>query len=468
MSYQPLIVDCTLREGEQHPGVCFSANEKIILANLLHEYGVDLIEIGHPGIDNESELHCSSVIRALSSSIITLVHARSCTKEIESAARTGADWVGIWISVNDLALETKFTERTLEWVMEQAKDSVSLAKKLGLKVRFTIEDASRTDWELMQKTIDIALSAGADRISLADTVGVWHPHSCSALIKKCKEKFNCPIEVHLHNDFGLALANAVAAIEAGVDAIDVSALGLGERAGITDLFQLTACLNQFYKDNRFSLSDAYSLSTILSNLIGFMPDPMRPIIGSHVFSHTSVYHQKAMKRNVNSYEGIKPEMFGQTRRFVASENRNENVNRFKKILPINKPCIKPASELQYHRDGPGVRWLMLDKRIDPRTSLYVIQRIFNQELLENLPLEEKRHVDAHVHHCPSVFIFWGNKPDGKGLSCRVLLNDEEYDIESPSTIYIPAGVKHSYYYIGGSGTYWNIVLAPDYNSSLKD
>lgn len=127
---------------------------------------------------------------------------------------------------------------------KEIKHAIEEAKSLGLQVRFTIEDASRTEWKDIYDIGSIAYQAGANRISVADTVGIWEPYECANVVRKVVETFPCEIEVHLHNDLGLAMANALVAIDAGASVIDTTLCGIGERAGIVDLFNLAVILQQ--------------------------------------------------------------------------------------------------------------------------------------------------------------------------------------------------------------------------------
>ena len=219
------ILDATLREGEQQCDVRFSKKDKITLVHMLEDFGIRLIEVGHPGISREEEAVCREVAAAAKQADI-LMHARAKKEEVHAAYRAGADWVGIWASINPISLQTKYTNRSKDYVMNQVKQAIEEARYLGMKIRFTIEDASRTTWEDISYLGKIAYQAGmANRISLADTVGVWEPNECATIVKKAVETFPCEIEVHLHNDLGLALANALAAIDAGASVIDATLCG---------------------------------------------------------------------------------------------------------------------------------------------------------------------------------------------------------------------------------------------------
>ena len=172
------ILDATLREGEQQCDVRFSKKDKITLVHMLEDFGIRLIEVGHPGISREEEAVCREVAAAAKQADI-LMHARAKKEEVHAAYRAGADWVGIWASINPISLQTKYTNRSKDYVMNQVKQAIEEARYLGMKIRFTIEDASRTTWEDISYLGKIAYQAGANRISLADTVGVSEPDECA-------------------------------------------------------------------------------------------------------------------------------------------------------------------------------------------------------------------------------------------------------------------------------------------------
>lgn len=456
-----ILIDQTLREGEQQAGVRFTAPQKIEILHLLEDFGFGLIEVGHPGISEEDEKICQETAQAARRASI-LMHARADVQEVRAAKRAKADWVGIWASINDIALATKFTDRTPSHVQEKISEAIREAKDLGLKVRFTIEDASRTRWEEIEVLGRVALESGADRINLADTTGCWEPSQCKEIVSRAVAMFGCEIEAHLHDDLGLAHANALAAIDAGATAIGSSVLGIGERAGITNSVELAVSLYRLRGDKRFDLAKIPELVRAVRLATGHCPDALRPVVGRNVFTHTSAYHVRAVERNPEAYEAFSPQLVGRSRT-IEPKRPLLGQSVALDFLKIGKPFIKGASELQYHRDGPGVRWVLMDSRVDPRASFYVIQRFIG---LHGAPVVPENHVDSHAHHCDSTFIFWGDQPDGTGLACRVQLEDKQMNIESPASVFIPAGMEHSYTYVSGNGTYTNIVLAPEYNRSL--
>jgi isopropylmalate/homocitrate/citramalate synthase len=455
-----VLLDSTLREGEQRAGVRLDVSEKIPILHLLEDFGVRIVEVGHPAISEDDERICREV-RAASRQAEILMHSRASLADVEAVHRARADWIGIWASCNDLALRTKFADKSVHQIMQMVSSAVMAAKDLGLRVRFTVEDASRTEWDLIAEAAWTALQAGADRISLADTVGVLEPKSCAVLFSRAATEFPCEIEGHFHNDMGLALANALVAMDSGARVVDVSVLGIGERVGITDLLQLTVVLATLREDARFSLGLIPTLASTVAIASGYEPDDARPVIGRKAFTHGSAYHVAAVERDPAAYEPYSPSVVGAHRRL--QENR-PSLRRAESpvALRIRLPLRKGASELRFHRDGPGVRWVLLDSRVDDRASFYVMQRrIGTADSAEP-------HVDIHRHNCDSALVFFGNGPGGEGLTCGVLVGTEHEVVSSPCTVFVPASLDHCYRYVEGDGTVLNIVLASDYHASLLD
>lgn len=460
-----IILDSTLREGEQSRGICFSVKEKILLAQKLRDFGVSIIEIGQPGISKTETDACIAICDAVSD-VDLLVHARANREDILAARKTSAKWIGIWASYNDISLATKFSNRSREWIKEQVTQSISLAKELGFMVRFSIEDASRTSLELIHDLGMSAVNAGADRISLADTVGIWHPKECEKAVKFAVENFSREIEVHLHNDLGLAHANAVAAIDAGASVIDASVLGLGERAGICDLITLAAILDKHYNVNSYDFKYAQDLAQSITRIASGSIEHNHPIVGRNSFTHVSKYHVKAADNNPEAYEALNPSYYGRSRGFTANTLERKDQQRLSNDLVVKTPFIKGASELLHHRDGVGFRWVFMDSRVDERSHVYIIERTFDKDYAG----QAQPHVDSHAHNCDSVFAFMGNSADGTGLTVRVTFGEGEQattqTFESPASVYIPANIYHSYEYVSGTGRFLNFVLSPNYNESI--
>lgn len=458
------VLDVTLREGEQRSDVRFAAEDKREIVRRLERFGVDFVEVGHAAVSNEDFKACAAAASAASSAEV-VIHARACPDEVHAAAHAGADWVGIWAGVNARSREGKFNGRSVASVHERVAEAVRTATGRGLRVRYTIEDASRTDTEAVLAAAAVALDAGAARISLADTVGAWQPAECAEAVASVREALSCEVEVHCHDDLGLALGNCLAAIDAGATVVDAAVLGLGERVGITDLGPLAVALRRFHGDDRYRLDDLAELTQVTARAAGVRIDPSHPLVGRNAFTHTSPYHVKAVEQDPESYELLPPEALGRAR-ILERERARRPEPRLRGGVDIRRPFVKGASELAYHRDGVGTRWVLLDQRVDPRAQFYVMQRtIVPAETSGGTP---DPHVDVHVHHCDSALVFMGTEADGTGLRCEALVDGVTEPVDSPATVYVPAGAPHTYRILDGAGYVLNIVLAPDYHSSLPD
>jgi 2-isopropylmalate synthase len=308
------ILDTTLREGEQTPGVTFSVYEKIQIANMLDEFGVDIIEAGHPSVSQDVYKGIKEISKQGYNAEI-LAHTRALKEDIDKAISCNVDWVGIFLCVEKQRLQQQF-QYDLNRAIERITESIEYAKEHGLKVRYTPEDATRTDTESLIKVMKSAEEAKADRISIADTVGAITPFQMHQLIKKIKTVTNLEINVHCHNDLGLATANSLAAYEAGVSTIDVTVNGLGERVGITPLSEITVTLHHVYKiRNNWKLDLLPELSKKVANFSGINLPKNTPIIGENAFVHKAGLHVAAVAKNPEFYEAFPAELIGIKRDF---------------------------------------------------------------------------------------------------------------------------------------------------------
>jgi 2-isopropylmalate synthase len=450
------IIDATLREGMQSAGGTFTVDQSVEVARSLIACGVDSIECGHPAIEDDEQSRVAAVVAAVAGSVPVLAHSRACHSDIEAVAATGASWVGIFLGLNGTSLKNRITGHSRDDLYTRIEDCVGHARKLGLHVRFTVEDSSRTSSDILAEAYGRAIGAGAERICVADTVGILEPAATTELIGTLR-RLDTDIEVHFHDDRGLALANALAAIDAGADWISTSVNGLGERAGIVDLAALLA--NLAYRGSR-PLTAAHRLRD-LSRRVGAYsrsaPDDRRPVIGENVARHVAKLHVRAVERDPTTYEWLDPAVFG-TERVLGGNGLPKTPTEW-----IVKPKVISAEELRYHRVGPGNRFVLLDNRFVPGAGQYCIAR-----RIPRMDDYGSGHVDSHVHHCDSLFVFLGADDDYQGLSVEVNLGDEYFPVDSPASVFIPAGVRHSYRVLGGAGTYLNYVLAGDYNSSLLE
>jgi len=317
------VLDSTLREGEQTPGVYFDKHIKLAIANLLDEVGVDIIESGHPMVTSEIHAAVKSIAQKGYDRIVG-AHSRSLKSDVDLALECGVGFIGIFYCVSDERLETVF-KKDLDAACQQITEVIKYAKqqKPDLLIRYTPEDTVRSQFENVIKAAVAAVEAGADIISVADTTGYMVPGTKRSMydyISRLKDEFATrnltpKVAVHCHNDRGLALANALDAYRAGVDIIDAAALGLGERAGIVDLAQLLTVLTVDYKENRWNLSKLVELYELVSLHSGIPIPANFPITGKNAFTHCAGVHTHAASVNPMHYESLNPELLGRPRTF---------------------------------------------------------------------------------------------------------------------------------------------------------
>jgi 2-isopropylmalate synthase len=294
------IIDATLREGNQSPNVRFTVEQSIEIASMLNAIDIEMIEIGHPSASPLEMERVRSVAGIFDPAKI-LSHARALQADVNAVAESGAKWVGIFAGINELSQKYRLNNRTKEQILELISLSVRGAKRLGLSVRYTVEDSSRTPFDLLSEAYETALRAGADRICFADTVGWLEPQETHRLIAAIKQRFDADLEVHFHDDRGLALSNSLAAIDAGANWISCSINGLGERCGITDTCSMLTNLR--YRTGRVLVpfDRLHDLSHRIAEISDSPPDARRPVIGKHAFLHTAKLHRDAMQRNSSTY-----------------------------------------------------------------------------------------------------------------------------------------------------------------------
>jgi len=321
-----LILDTTLREGEQAPLVHFSEAQALQLARRIDEAGVDFIEVSPIVGTRQSGVASSLLSEKLRATIV--LHARAMKGDIDALLAFDPTFIAIYLSTSDIHLASKLRIGREE-AQSRAVEAVEYAKSHGLKVRFTCEDASRTDREYLLSTVRAVSAAGADRISITDTVGMMTPVAMYSLVKEVRAATTAGIDLHCHNDLGLALANALAGVEAGADCIHASVNGAGERAGIPKIAEVAMALQVLYGQRKdISVEKLASLSEMFSKLSGLPTDPFSPVVGENVFRHKGGTHLAAVLREGRAYEAFSPESIGRKRRIVVGGYSGRNVLRY--------------------------------------------------------------------------------------------------------------------------------------------
>src|ERR671922_1704536 len=313
------IFDTTLRDGEQTPGVSITPEQKLNVAIKLADLGVDTIEAGFPVVsDGEKEGIKNIVKQKLDTEVCVL--ARTVKADIDSALDCDVNYVHTFIATSDIHMRYKL-KMSPEEVIEKAINAVEYAKSHGLQVEFSAEDATRSDIAFLTKVFAAVVEAGADRIDVPDTVGYATPEFISHLVQVIKEQIDIPISLHCHDDFGLAVANSIAGINAGASCAHVTINGLGERAGNASLEEFVMALQcLFNKRHNIKTKLLYETSKFVSNKMGIIVQPNKAIIGENAFGHESGIHTHGILNNPLTYEPISPEIVGRKRWLQAGKH----------------------------------------------------------------------------------------------------------------------------------------------------
>jgi methanogen homocitrate synthase len=308
--------DATLREGEQAAMSGFSVDEKIEIARMLDEVGVHYIEAGYPGL-SESE---NQMIRKLGSlglrakvGGLCLAYLPEWREEIDRALDAGMQWVSIGYGLSPVRL-SHMMKIPLQEAIDTCLKATEYAAQKGLFVLFGATDTTRTPLETLVDLYRNAVSAGAQTVSISDTAGSIGPTGMRYLVGQIKQAVNVPVRVHCHNDFGLALANTIAGVEAGASFVDVTVNGLGERAGNASLDEVATVLTYIYGyDLGINIKRLMPLSQRVAELSGIPIPKTKPLTGESVFTHTLGAHQWGVRKAWFVYEAICAEAIGNKR-----------------------------------------------------------------------------------------------------------------------------------------------------------
>jgi len=369
--------------------VVFSEEWRVRIAKALSDIGVAMVEVGDPNVAPDIKSAIKKIIALkrdgeIASEIV--VHSRAVRQDIENAASLEPDRIAVFYGVSDIHLKYKH-KKSREEALQVIAEMVSMAKSHGVKVRFTAEDASRADLDYLIQVVKTARDAGADRVSIADTVGVFTPDRAREVFSKVKAAVpDVGLDIHAHNDFGMAVANSLAAVEGGADVVHTTVNGLGERAGITPL-QVFAAAYYYHKGVKLvKLEKLPEITAMVEVASGITIMPTFPIVGENVFTHKAGVHQAGVLANSETYEPIPPEVVGRTRDFS-----------------LDKYSGRKAIQHRLERMGISVPPEVLDKVVEEvkRTNA---RRLRDEDLLEILEkvtntaykARVNKHIEAYV------------------------------------------------------------------------
>jgi len=318
MSNRVYLFDTTLRDGEQSPGCSMTVPEKLRMARKLVELGVDVLEAGFP-IASDGDFEAVDAVSREFPWVQVAALARANTADIERAAgslrNARRPRIHTFIATSDIHLKLKL-KKSQQQVLDEACAAVTLARNYTDDVEFSAEDATRTGWDYLEQISRAVVAAGARTVNLPDTVGYSIPEEYAALIKRMVEALgdSATVSVHCHDDLGLAVANSIAAVQAGARQIECTVNGIGERAGNASLEEIVMAFktrrDRLPYETKIVTEQIYSASQLLSSIITFGPQPNKAIVGENAFAHEAGIHQDGYLKDKSTYEIIDPHSVG--------------------------------------------------------------------------------------------------------------------------------------------------------------
>lgn len=307
------IIESTLREGEQFVNAFFTTEQKITIARLLDEFGVEYLELTTPLASPQSDKDCRA-IAGLGLRAKTLTHTRCALEDVKRAVDTGVDGVDVVIGTSSYLREFSHG-KSIDTIIEMAQEVLQYLSTQQVEMRFSTEDSLRSNPADLYRVYEAVDKMGVNRVGIADTVGIGTPRQIYELVSGLRQRVHADIEFHGHNDTGCAIANAYSALEAGATHIDTSVLGIGERNGITALGGLVARLYAVSPGlvAKYRLPVLIELDRYVASLVGVDIPFNNYITGFSAFTHKAGIHAKAVLNNPSTYEILRPEDFGLTR-----------------------------------------------------------------------------------------------------------------------------------------------------------
>lgn len=351
-----IINDTTLRDGEQAPYVAFNTDEKLAIAQALYIAGADELEVGIPAMGKKEQEDIKEIL-ALNLPIRIMSWNRATMHDLEASLSCGIQAVDLSIPVSDILIDAKFCGDKKR-VLSQLETVLHVSQQEGLFTCIGGEDSSRADTHFLKEVMEIGKSFGAHRFRYCDTVGILRPHQTYQIISSLVQYDLLDIEMHTHNDFGMATANAISGLEAGATSVNTTVIGLGERAGNASFEQVIMSLAHLFGEERCIDSDALKhLVQLVEKASKQTVSASMPIVGKNIFSHESGIHVNGMLKHENAYEAFSPHEVGMKRSYPIGKHSGSSTLRFH----LETMGLKPENEI-LNQMLPHVREIVTERK----------------------------------------------------------------------------------------------------------